>query len=157
MIHLVPMTAAEFDAFCDREVPAYASEKVINGTWPEHESLALAVAAFDELLPEGLLTKRHYFYTIRSVLTGEHLGDIWLADDAANFPRSGFIYGLHIVETHRRQGVAQAAMRAVEMVAQSLGFDTLRLHVFGRNREAISLYQKLGYAVTDLNMVKCLQ
>lgn len=45
-------------------------------------------------------------------------------------------------------------MEALEPLARSLGYDTIRLHVFGDNTIARNLYQAVGYAETDVTMVK---
>jgi ribosomal protein S18 acetylase RimI-like enzyme len=47
-------------------------------------------------------------------------------------------------------------MRALEGEAKRLGFKKLGLHVFGHNMIARGLYEKLGYAITNLNMAKSL-
>lgn len=49
------------------------------------------------------------------------------------------------------------AMLALEVVAESLGVETIGLHVFAHNPVAMNLYRKLGYEVTSQNMVKYLK
>jgi len=46
------------------------------------------------------------------------------------------------------------AMEALEPLARSLGYDAIRLHVFGDNAVARGLYQAVGYTETDVTMVK---
>ena len=54
-------------------------------------------------------------------------------------------------------GFATQAMLALEEKAKELGLVILRLHVFTHNAVARSLYEKLGYEVSSLNMAKVLQ
>jgi ribosomal protein S18 acetylase RimI-like enzyme len=48
-------------------------------------------------------------------------------------------------------------MLALEVKARELGLATLSLHVFVFNHEARALYEKLGYAITNINMSKALK
>ncbi|HEX8371921.1 MAG TPA: GNAT family N-acetyltransferase [Chthoniobacterales bacterium] len=154
MIELVPMDEPEFAAFLEHAIPSYAAEKVLAGSWTLEESVERSAEAYLTLLPNGLATAHHFLFNIREPVSGENVGVVWLADDRENSPRGGFIYELSIAESHRRTGLAQAAMKAIEEKARGMGIDTLRLHVFGQNRPARLLYEKLGYETTDINMAK---
>jgi ribosomal protein S18 acetylase RimI-like enzyme len=155
-IALSPMSEAEFAAFCERAIPEYAAEKVLAGSWVYEEALQRSHDAYNELLPQGLATPNHFLMTIREVSTQENIGVLWLADDSVNFAKSGFVYELYVEEDWRCQGAGKQAMLTLETKARELGIETLRLHVFGQNRVARSLYEKLGYEITDINMAKVL-
>jgi ribosomal protein S18 acetylase RimI-like enzyme len=77
---------------------------------------------------------------------------IWIAA----FPerRRAFIYDFSIHPPYRRKGYGAQALRAVEVKARALGLESIGLHVFGHNRAAQALYEKLGYEVTNINMSK---
>jgi ribosomal protein S18 acetylase RimI-like enzyme len=45
-------------------------------------------------------------------------------------------------------------MLALEARVISMGLDVISLHVFGHNRAARSLYEKLGYETTNVYMSK---
>ena len=79
---------------------------------------------------------------------------IWLAV-IPHFGRpSAFIYDLRIFDAFQRRGYGMQAMLAVEHEAQALGMERIGLHVFGHNSAAQALYLKLGYTITNVNMVK---
>ncbi len=65
-----------------------------------------------------------------------------------------FIWDIVIDPGRRGRGYGRAAMEALEPLARSLGYDTIRLHVFGHNEVARSLYSAVGYTETDVQMAK---
>jgi len=46
------------------------------------------------------------------------------------------------------------ALRALEQEVARLGLTGIALHVFGHNTQAQSLYRKLGYETTNINLFK---
>lgn len=52
-----------------------------------------------------------------------------------------------VAAEHRRQGIGDALLRAVEAKAQALGASELRLELRAENRAALSLYQRAGLRV----------
>ncbi len=79
---------------------------------------------------------------------------IWFAVQADRPHPVAFIYDFVIFEEYRRRGYGEQALLTIEDKVRELGFDTISLHVFGHNRAAQTLYDKVGYAVTDLWMSK---
>ena len=65
-----------------------------------------------------------------------------------------YLYELAIWPQYRRQGHAEAAMRAFERRARESGCAGVALHVFGHNLKARKLYAKLGFEETNVNMYK---
>ena len=152
-VGLVPMTQQEFEAFLERDIVQYAEEKVRAGYWTEAEALEKSRLENAQLLPEGLATPDHHLFTIQSA-AGQAVGAVWLKADLASARPSGFIYDLEIYEPYRRRGYAQQAMLKLEDAARGLGLRQLGLHVFAHNEAAQSLYERLGYRVSSLNMLK---
>jgi len=150
---LVAMSEVAFGRFLKRTVPEYAGEKVAAGNWPIEGSLERSRAEFKRLLPNGVQTKDNFLYTI---MQGDfEAGAIWLA--GSEDQSRGFIYELYVEEANRGRGIAYAAMRLLELEALQHGFKSLGLHVFGHNHTAQRLYEKLGFAVTNINMSKSLE
>jgi ribosomal protein S18 acetylase RimI-like enzyme len=147
------MTSAEFSAWRNQSIPAYAADKVRMGRWKEEESLAEAEKEFNSFLSQGQQTPGHHLFTIEAE-SGANVGAFWLGRSERATGPIGFIYDIVIWHEHRRQGHATAAMRAAEVEAAKLGYGGLALHVFGHNNAARELYSKLGFAVTNLNMFK---
>jgi ribosomal protein S18 acetylase RimI-like enzyme len=115
--------------------------------------LAEAEKELSSLLPQGLETAGHTLFTIESE-SDRSVGALWLARAERPAGPIGYIYDLVIWPEHRRQGHAARAMRALEHEAINLGFSGLALHVFGHNKSAQSLYARLGYEPTNINMFK---
>ena len=153
MIALTAMSEAAFERFLERIIPEYASEKVEAGNWPLEGSLERSKTEFERSLPDGLRTLNNFLYTIND--DAVDVGVIWLAS-SENQAR-GFIYELYVNEENRGRGIAYAAMRLLEPEASRRGFQSLGLHVFGHNRIAQRLYEKLGFVVTNINMAKALE
>jgi GNAT superfamily N-acetyltransferase len=154
MLHLVPMTDAEFTAFLERTVAEYAAEKVRSGNWPAGDAAERSRQEHQRLLPQGLQTPNQHIYTLQVEGLPEPVGDVWLAVEAHGEKRTGFIYDLYVQPAHRRRGYGRAAMLAAEAEARRLGCASLGLHVFAHNTAATELYHALGYQVTNIVMSK---
>jgi len=82
------------------------------------------------------------------------VGVLWFKSDLDSSRGSGHMFDLHIFETFRRRGYARQAMLELEKVARGMGLRQLGLHVFAHSRAARSLYERLGYSVAGLNLLK---
>lgn len=146
------MTQTEFDAFLEQVIPDYAADNVKAGYWSEEEALEKSRSEFMRLLPQGLQSENHYLYTLYD--EDQAVGRIWMR---ANFDRptkSGFVFELWVDEQFRGKGYGKQAMLLLEEKAREMGLKSIGLHVFGYNTVARSLYEKLGYEVSSLNMSK---
>lgn len=152
---LVPMSEADYAAFVESTVPAYAADKVASGQWAQEQSLELARKALTDLLPDGLRTAGHYLFTIQDDHS-DPVGRLWIAAQERGGSRIAYVYDVAIKPEHRRQGHAARALRAAEDEARALGLSGIALHVFGHNPGAIALYERLGYRPTNINMFKAL-
>jgi hypothetical protein len=65
MVNLVPMTQAEFEAYREPAIRAYARDHVQAGNWSPEEALHRADSSYRELLPDGVATPDQYLFTIR--------------------------------------------------------------------------------------------
>jgi ribosomal protein S18 acetylase RimI-like enzyme len=155
MVRLVPMTESEFEAYLEKTVPEYAADKMRAGDWSEEEALELSRKSYQLLLPQGVKTGNNYLFRIQIEETGEKIGILWMKHEA---PRPhGFIFDIVLDEAKRGKGYGKQAMLAIEVVAKTLGLETIGLHVFTHNPAAMQLYRGLGYEVTSQNMVKRLK
>jgi len=161
MIHLARMTEAEFQTYLNAAIDDYAQEKVKAGNWHPTEARQKSEASYQQLLPEGLASQNQYLFSITltdaATDTATTVGMIWFAVQTDQPQPAAFIYDFIIQEPFRRRGYGQQALLAIEAQVQALGLKAIGLHVFGHNSGAIALYQKLGYEVTNLNMVKKLR
>lgn len=152
-ISLEPMQQEHFDAWLPRLISDYAHDHVVDGTWSEAESREKSKSQIDNLLPQGLATPDHHFWTIIRTADGQTVGALWVMLRRAP-TQSAFINDIEIDAEFRRRGYAEAAMRKLEGEARRMGADSIRLHVFGHNSAARPLYEKLGYVATNVVMAK---
>jgi ribosomal protein S18 acetylase RimI-like enzyme len=147
------MSEEAWEAWRIVSIREYAAEKVRAGAWPAETADQRAAAAFATFLPDGRQTAGHEF---RSIIdeASESIGAIWFAADPEMGRGSLFIWDIVIDPERRGRGYGRAAMEALEPLARSLGYDTIRLHVFGHNEVARSLYSAVGYTETDIQMAK---
>lgn len=156
MIHLQPMTEGYFADYYRTGLTAYARQGVACGQWTDSEALALSTREYEVLLPDGLASADSYLFEIREHPTGETLGALWVRAQLRGSEAIAFVYDIVIHEAHRQRGLATQALRAVEGFAVSKSLTAVALHVFGTNHQAIALYSKLGYEVTNLCLYKSL-
>jgi ribosomal protein S18 acetylase RimI-like enzyme len=150
---LRPITDAEFAAWLEIVIPAYAEDKVASGQWSSESAPDLSRKEYAELLPLGKDTENNHIYTVLS-MDGDPVGTLWfVAKDMAN-RRIAYVYDIHVSPSHRRRGHAFRAFKALEEEAARLKLAGIALHVFGHNHAAQALYLKLGYVTTNLNMFK---
>ncbi len=154
MVELAPMTQDKFQNYLDRAVPEYAQEKVRSGNWDASIALPRARAEYEKLLPDGLSSPDHYLFTVQNPETGEQVGMVWFSVMDWGQQQIAFIFDLYINPVHRRQGYGFQTMLALEEKVKALGIHRIGLHVFAHNHEARSLYQRLGYVETNVNMQK---
>ena len=153
MVSLEPMEPDAWEAWRTASIRDYAAEKVQAGTWSPESAADRAEDEFAQLLPDGQDTAAHEFRSIVSD-AGETVGTLWFAARDEGGRAAAFIYDIVIDADQRGRGYGRAAMEALEPLARSLGFDTIRLHVFGHNAVARHLYQSVGYIETDVGMLK---
>ena len=151
---LMPMNAADFQAFAARSVAGYARDMARTYGLPEAVALKTASADFNDLLPEGLETEGHDFYRL---CVGEdvEVGSLWTGVvENPPLPTKLFIYDLEIHQAFRRQGLGRQALSAVESWGIERGIRRLELNVFADNHAARTLYETSGMAVVEMTVGK---
>ena len=156
MIDLVPMTERDFQTYCERAITEYAEEHIRGGRWSEEEAYEQARQQYEELLPHGIATPNQFLYTLTDASTQTPVGMIWFALQPQAGKHVAFIYDVAIEPAFRRKGYATQAFAAVEQQVRAQGVQQIRLHVFGHNHEARTLYEKLGFVPTNITMAKSL-
>jgi ribosomal protein S18 acetylase RimI-like enzyme len=154
MVRLEKMAAEDFDAYIEKLTANYAKDNVRSGRWTREEALEKSVSQINSLLPEGIETQNHVFFSIVDEGTGDVVGYIWLHVVPGEGPKKAFIYDLIIFEKFRKRGYGRAALVALEEYAKEKRIASISLHVFAHNAAALSLYRKMGYEVTSMNMKK---
>ena len=147
------MSPHVWDAWRVASIRRYAGDMVRVGAWPAEDGESRATSLFARLVPDGQSTAGHEF---RSVVneSGETVGAIWMAPDAEAGRGAAFLWDIAIDPEHRGRGYGRAAMEALEALVRALGYDAIRLHVFGDNDVARHLYRAVGYSETSVSMMK---
>lgn len=153
MVTLEPMEHDAWETWRATSIADYAADMTRVGAWPPETANEQAEALFARLLPDGRDTAGHEF---RAVVTeaGDTVGAVWFGPDDEVGHGAAFIWDIAIDLARRGRGYGRAAMEALEPLARSLGYDAIRLHVFGDNDVARTLYRSVGYAETDVTMLK---
>ena len=153
VVTLERMSPDDWKAWRVASVRAYAAEMVRVGSWPPEGAEDRADALFGRLVPDGQVTTGHEF---RSIVNedGDAVGALWLAADGDAVGDGAFLWDIAIDPEQRGRGYGRAAMEALETLARSLGYDTIRLNVFADNTVARALYDSVGYTETSLAMRK---
>ena len=98
------MTREEYDRWREPAVRDYAQAWVDSGILTPEEAAKRAETQFAELLPEGLDTPQHVFYT--PVDGDDSVGVLWVHFDES--AERAFIYDIQVWEALRRRGYGRA-------------------------------------------------
>ncbi len=153
MVTLPPMDPDAWESWRIASIRRYAADMVRISAWSSEDADERATALFARLVPDGHHTPGHEFRSIRT-REGEIVGALWFAAEGEVGRGAAYLWDLVIDPVHRGSGYGRAAMDALEGLARSLGYDTIRLHVFGDNAVARGLYRSVGYEETDVTMAK---
>ena len=146
------MDETTFRKYREHLVHDYAADKVRAGVWSAEEAEDRSAKEVDGLLSEGTLTRGHYLYSVRDESVSGEVGILWVSPRDSG--RSLWIYDVIVHERFRRRGYASRILELAEEKARELGAGKVELHVFGHNRGARALYEKLGYTATSIIMAK---
>jgi ribosomal protein S18 acetylase RimI-like enzyme len=147
------MVTDEFEAWLRGAIDGYAAHHAAAGSWPAEGSVERAQREFDELLPDGLQTAQHHLLV--ATANGGRVGILWLKVPPPG-EEPAFVYDVEVDPDQRGRGYGRAIMVAAETYSIDHGARRIRLHVFGANTVARSLYESLGYDVTNVVMAKSL-
>lgn len=152
-VSLEPISDYEFKAYMEKSIGEFAKEKVQSSNWKENEAMELSKKSFLKLLPDGKNTKGHAVMSIIDKENGKNIGVMWVEWKNKEFD-STYIWDIVIYEEFRRMGYGFSAMKELEKMAKINGSSSIVLHVFGHNKPAIEMYQKLGFITTNIIMKK---
>jgi len=153
-VTLVEMDETSFRRYTDHLIHDYAADKVEAGVWSADEAKDRAAKELEGLLPDGTLTRDHYLYSVRDESVPAEVGILWISPRDSGTGRTLWIYDVIVHDRFRRRGYASRILHLVEDKARELGAAKVELHVFGHNRGARALYEKLGYTPTSIVMAK---
>jgi ribosomal protein S18 acetylase RimI-like enzyme len=153
-IRLKRMGEDEYHTYRDFAIRWYAEDKQRSGDWPGPDALTLSQRAFDRFAPSGLKTPDQHFFTVHDAATDATVGWLWYQVRDDGLSRSAYLCDIMIFEEYQRQGYGTACLAELDNEAKGLGLRRVGLHVFSHNAEAIKLYERCGYRITDCTMAK---
>lgn len=153
-VALAPMNQDEFDRYLQLSLQDYAEASVRAGDCVLENAVRYAREAYDRLLPHGLASANHFFFSIRVDGVPPPIGMLWLGAQNGATPRRAYIYDLRVDGKYRRRGYATGALIAAEEFARSWGADRMSLNVMGWNESARAVYSKAGFVVSAIRMTK---
>ena len=152
MIQLRDMTEAEFATFQDWLIEDYAHDIMRNYQIALDEARGSSQQQITKLLPQGRATANQWLFTVVPDTSESSVGYLWCQVEPEQ--QRAFICEIQIFETYRGHGYGSAALLQLETLLRAQSIRRIGLHVFGDNTRAQTLYQKIGYRVTGLEMQK---
>jgi ribosomal protein S18 acetylase RimI-like enzyme len=154
MVRLVPMSEAEFQAYLEHAIADYAQAHLKAGDCDESDALTLAKADYEDLLPEGRSTKGQHLYTLYADGEAGAVGMLWFASRERRGKNSAYIYDFQVRPELRGKGYGKAALVVLDAMLLGMGIRRVSLNVFGWNLGAKALYERHGFTVSAIGMVK---
>lgn len=146
------MNQEEFQQYRIRALDDYTKDKITSRNWSEDEAINQFRMEFNQMLPKGEKTESQYLF---SIFHDQHIvGMIWIGRQSPTNIDEGYLYDFIIFDQYQGLGYGTKAMEKIEMIAKELGMRKISLHVFGHNKPARGVYEKLGYEVANMSMVK---
>ena len=155
-VELISFDQAEFETYLEQLLVHYTADKLAAGNVAPENADETVRAEVNRLLPQGMQTPNHTFFSIRDADSGEKVGLLWIYFDPQDQRQQAFVYDLEIDPAYRRRGYASQSLLALETMLRARGARKIGLHVFGFNTGAQALYRKLGYQITNIQMSKSL-
>ncbi|MCI1017198.1 GNAT family N-acetyltransferase [Microbacterium sp. C5A9] len=142
-VELHPMTGERFETFAAASEAAFSADLVASGRYSEHDARVESARQMALELPDGLDSAGQELFTAQ--VDGAEVGVLWIGMRVRDGRPHAFILDIEVADGHRRRGYGRGIMLAAEEEARRLGADSIGLHVFGFNEQAIRLYEGLGY------------
>jgi ribosomal protein S18 acetylase RimI-like enzyme len=152
-LQLVPIDGETFAASMRVLVEDYVDSLVQDLHMDPADARTSTEQTISKVFPDGVATPGMLFFA--GDVAGESVGWVWAAlPEAPERPETAHIYSLYVHQAYRRRGFGRALMRAIEAELARRGVPRVALNVFGHNKEAIALYEGLGYEPASLTMSK---
>lgn len=151
MVTFRPIQEDEFQAYSELFLADYAAEIESNYGYSAERSMAQAKQELADDLPNGLETPNQFLLTIKHEDKGL-IGYLWytLYDQG----ETAFILDFILHKQFRGMGLGQASLNALEQRLDQSHIKQIKLRVAGDNKRAFKLYQRMGFDVTGINMIK---
>ena len=138
---------------------AYQVAKMHDEAMPEYFK---TVAEDEQLRNIREMLNDNKITVFKAVVAGKVCGFLFLEmihrqSKGLMFSKLGYVLNLGVDEVYRGQGIGTALIAFAEKHVREQGGEALDLNVFAFNKDAIRLYERLGYDVIDVSMRKVLK
>ncbi|RHW43343.1 GNAT family N-acetyltransferase [Neobacillus notoginsengisoli] len=149
-ISLRKMNEEEFRLYFKNKIERYSD--VLSENVHEEGEIPSSKARkqLNNLLPEGRKTPNHYLFNIYK--DEQTIGFVWIKVEVEK--KSAFLYEIFILEEYRAKGFGTAVINIIEDWLKEKEINYFKLHVFGNNTGAYKLYERLGFGIAGINMLK---
>ncbi|MBC7517592.1 MAG: GNAT family N-acetyltransferase [Microbacteriaceae bacterium] len=154
VVHVRPMSQAEFDAWQWSAIQHYASEVAHARRITLDLAQQIAEQSHQRLLPVGMETPGVHL-VVGEDRNGETVGVLWLGPNPDGVGPA-WVYNIEVIEPRRGEGWGRLLMGEAERIAREDGHSEIGLNVFGSNAVARGLYESLGYTAQSIQMCKLL-
>lgn len=152
MIKFSKMLKEEFEIYRAKLIKSYAATIANNMRRSLEVAMVMSEQQIEGLLKDGVDTKDHYVFNVVDNVSSEKVGILWV--NIKPEEKRSFIFDIEIMSEHQGKGYGKATLKELEVFMKELGIKQIGLNVFADNTMAKALYEKSGYAVTNMNMVK---
>src|SRR5277367_4671861 len=108
---LKPMTEETYQIYLRQHEEDYARDRMTTDRETFEEALRTTRAQHEAMLPQGVRTPGHYFFTVEDPDRGQLVGFLWFACRATDGTLS--LYHILIQEAERRKGYGRLTLDAV--------------------------------------------
>jgi len=156
MVGLNLMDPKDFDVFMNQAIDVYAQDNIKSGNWQPDVAHEKSREEFQRLLPDGIQTKDQFLFSILDENSNKKIGVLWVQIKMDSPHRKAFICDFIIDPQYRGQGYGKLALQALDGKLAQMNVESVSLHVFAHNTNAVGLYETMGYLPTNLYMKKTL-
>jgi GNAT superfamily N-acetyltransferase len=150
-VNLAPIADDDLAAWIDRARDDYRASLERSGRSAD-DAREKAYGDWEGLFPGGRRQDGHH--VMRIVADGAPAGWIWVGPAPQGAGVEWWLWDVFVEERLRGQGVASEAIGQAEALGAELGIGSMGLNVHGYNTTARSLYERLGYTITAVQMRK---
>jgi ribosomal protein S18 acetylase RimI-like enzyme len=147
------MKTEEFAQYREYFIHDYADEIATNFGHGLEQSRAIALKELNDDLPQDVSTPDHCLLCIEK--NNDLIGYLWYK--FLDNRKSVFILDFVVLETFRAKGYGKVSLTVLEEHLAKSGVTQIKLRVAYQNKQALALYEKLGFNITGYNMAKTLK
>lgn len=153
IVHFETIPEEDFTEYWDYTVESWTRDMKRVGLIAKNTTQEEADAIVRKSIPNGFETPGHYFFYVYD--KNVRVGKIWV-EIRKRGEMEAYLWDIYIDVEYRGKGYGKESMKVMENFARDKGAVKISLNVFGYNKIARSLYDKVGYIDAAITMTKVL-